>query len=70
MRIYITGDDGIAICLEESTAVSEGEIAVASKDQLHTAPLSGRRRLALWNALPSVEKRRMIDDRNALVDEL
>jgi hypothetical protein len=35
--------------------VSEGEIVVASYEKLHAAPLSGKRLLALWNALPDVE---------------
>ena len=37
---------------------------------MHTAPLSGKRLLALWNALPGVEKRRRVGDREALIDEL
>ena len=32
--------------------MTKGEIAVASKEDLHAAPLSGKRLLALWNALP------------------
>ena len=34
------------------------------------APLSGKRLLALWNALPGVEKRRKVGDRGALIDQL
>ena len=37
---------------------------------MHAAPLSGKRLLALWNALPSVEKRRKVGDRRALIDQL
>jgi hypothetical protein len=55
MRIYIIANDGITLCPEIPTAMTEGEIAVASKEELHAAPLSGKRLLALWNALPSVE---------------
>jgi hypothetical protein len=33
-------------------------------------PLSGKRLLALWNALPGVEKRRKVGDREALIDQL
>jgi hypothetical protein len=36
----------------------------------HAARLSGKRLLALWNALPDVEKRRNIGDRDALIDQL
>jgi hypothetical protein len=70
MRIYIIGNDGITLCREASATANEGEIAVASKEELHTAPLSGKRLLALWNALPGVEKRRKVGDREALIDEL
>ena len=70
MRIYIIGHDGIALCREAPATVSDGEIVVASKEELHAAPLSGKRLLALWNALPSVEKRRKIGDRAALIDQL
>ena len=57
MRIYIIGNDGITLCREAPATVNEGEIAVASNEELHAAPLSGKRLLALWNALPGVEKR-------------
>jgi len=70
MRIYIIGNDGLTLCREAPAKVNEGEIAVASIEELHTAPLSGKRLLALWNALPGVEKRRKVGDREALIDEL
>ena len=57
MRIYIIGNDGITLSREAPAALNESEIAVASKEELHAAPLSGKRLLALWNALPGVEKR-------------
>ena len=43
MRIYIIGNDGITLCRAAPAAVNEGEIAVASNEELHTASLSGRR---------------------------
>ena len=52
MRIYIIGNDGITLCREARATLSDDEVAVASKEQLHAAPLSGKRLLALWNALP------------------
>jgi hypothetical protein len=52
MRIYIIANDGITLCPEMPAAMTEGEIAVTSKEQLHAAPLNGKRLLALWNALP------------------
>ena len=66
MRIYIIGNDGITLCREAPATVSDGEIAVASKEELHAAPLSGKRLLALWNALPGAEKRKKVGDRDAL----
>jgi hypothetical protein len=68
MRIYIIGNDGITLCREAPATVDDGEIAVASNEELHAAPLSGKRLLALWNALPGVEKRRKVGDREALID--
>jgi hypothetical protein len=35
-----------------------------------SAPLNGKRLLALWNALPGVEKRRKVGDRAALIEQL
>ena len=70
MRIYIIGNDGITLCREAPATVDKGEIAVASKEELHAARLSGKRLLALWNALPGVEKRRKVGDREALIDQL
>ena len=52
MRIYIIGNDGITLCREAPATVSDGEIVVASNEELHAARLSGKRLLALWNALP------------------
>src|SRR5271170_5094971 len=70
MRIYIIGIDGITLCSEPPAAVNEGEIVVASNEELHAAQLSGKRLLALWNALPDVEKRRKVGDRDTLIDQL
>src|ERR1700730_3926980 len=70
MRIYIIGDDGITLCREPPAAANKGEIIVASNEELHAVPLSGKRLLALWNALPDIEKRRKVGDRGALIDQL
>src|SRR5271163_2220843 len=70
MRVYIIGNDGIILCREPPAAVNEGEIVVASNEELHAAQLSGKRLLALWNALPGVEKRKKVGDRDALIDQL
>jgi hypothetical protein len=70
MRSYLIGNDGISLCREPPAAVNEGEIVVASKEELHAAALSHKRLLALWNALPNVEKRRKVGVREAMVNEL
>jgi len=70
MPIYIIGNDGVTLCREAPTALNDGEIAVASNEELHAARLSGKRLLALWNALPGVEERRRVGDRDALIDQL
>ena len=70
MRIYIICNDGITLSRETPAALDEGEIAVASNEELHAAPLSGKRLLALWNALPGVAKRKKVGDRAALIDQL
>ena len=70
MRIYIIGNDGITLCRERPTGVNEGEIVIESTEELHAARLSGKRLLALWNALPDVEKRKKVGDRAALIDQL
>ncbi|HEY2539793.1 MAG TPA: DUF3489 domain-containing protein, partial [Stellaceae bacterium] len=70
MRIYIIGDDGITLCREPPAAASEDEIVVASNKELHAARLSSKRLLALWKALPDVEKRRKVGDSDTLIDQL
>jgi hypothetical protein len=70
MRIYIIGNDGITLCRKAPESLNDGEVAVASQKELHVAPLSGKRLLTLWNALPGVEKRRKVGDRGALIDQL
>ncbi|TMJ67029.1 MAG: hypothetical protein E6G83_08770 [Alphaproteobacteria bacterium] len=66
MRTYIVGNDGITLCREPPTAANAG----ASNEELHAGALNGKRLLALWNALPGVEKRRKVGDRGALIDQL
>ena len=56
MRIYIIGSDGIMLCRKAPATLNDGEIAVASNEELLAAPLSAKRLLALWNALPGLEK--------------
>ena len=35
MHIYIVGNDGITLCREAPAAMNEGEIVVASNEELH-----------------------------------
>jgi len=70
MRIYIIGNDGITLCREPPPTIDKGEIAVASREELHAARLSGKRLLALWNALPGVEKQTKVGDRDTLIGQL
>ena len=70
MRIYIIGNDGVALSRQAPGALNKGEIVVASNEELRAAPLSGKQLLALWNALPGVEKRKKVGDRAALIDQL
>ncbi len=37
MRIYIIGSDGITLCRKAPATVNDGEIAVASNEELHAA---------------------------------
>ena len=70
MRIYIIGNEGITLCREPPATVDKGEIAVSSNEELHAARLSGKRLLALWNALPGIEKRTKVGDRKTLIAQL
>src|SRR6201986_4015671 len=70
MRTYIIRNDGIVLCRKVPAKVGDGEIVVASKEELQAAPLNGKRLLALWNALPGVEKRKKLGDRAALIEQL
>ena len=40
MRIYIIGNDGITLCREPPTTVNKGDVAVASREELHAARLT------------------------------
>ena len=37
MRIYIIANDGVTLCREAPATLNEGEIAVASNEELHAA---------------------------------
>jgi hypothetical protein len=52
MRVYIITADGLIISREPPTEPGDGEVLVASLDELRAARLSGKRLLTLWNGLP------------------
>src|SRR6185437_11007684 len=70
MRTYIIGNEGITLSREPPATVDKGETVVASREELHAARLGGKRLLALWNALPGIEKQTKVGDRNTLIDQL
>jgi hypothetical protein len=55
-----------ALCREPPPTIDKGEIAVASREELHAARLSGERLLALWNALLGIDKQTKVGDCNTL----
>ena len=63
---YMIGNDGITLYREKPTAVNTSEIVVASNEEVHAARLSGKRLLALRNALPDIEKVWKVGDRGGL----
>ena len=70
MRIYIIGNDGITLCRETPTAVNEGEIAVASNEELHAARIGGKQLPGAVECFARCRKRRKVGDREALIDQL
>jgi phage terminase large subunit-like protein len=52
MRIYVIGNDGITLCREAPASVTDGEIAVASKEEFHAAPPGEREWFALYQQRP------------------
>jgi len=64
MRIYIIGNDGITLCREPPATVNKGESLLLPQGRSCTPPGSAAKRLlALWNALPGVEKQTKVGDR-------
>src|SRR5215469_8612803 len=66
MRIYIIANDGITLCRDAPATVSDGEIVVASNEELHAARLSGKQLLALWNASTPANPPRRGSSRNSI----
>lgn len=67
MRVYIIHADHVIVSREPPAALSEGEIAVTSLEELHAAPLSGKKLLGLWNKLPGAERLTRVGDREKLL---
>jgi hypothetical protein len=70
MRVYIINADDLIVSREAPVEPGENEIIVASVDELRAARLSGKRLLALWNGLPSVDRLSKLGNREAFVDRL
>src|ERR1700682_2261216 len=70
MRVYFINADRLIVAAEPPMPPREGEIAVASLDELRAARLSGKRLLALWNGLPGVDRLSKVGNREALLDRL
>ena len=70
MRVYIINADRVIVVRQHPAKLSNGEIAVASPDELRAARLTGKRLLALWNGLPGPERLSKIGDRERLLDRL
>ena len=60
MRVYIIGNDGITLCRKAPAAVKDGEIAVASNEELHAAPLSAKRLLRCGTLCPVSKSERRL----------
>jgi hypothetical protein len=60
MRVYIIGNDGITLCRTAPAAVNDGEIAVASNEELRAAPLSGKRLLGCGTLCPMSKSERKL----------
>jgi len=60
MRIYSSAATESRCAARRRRQLNDGEIAVASNEELHAAPLSAKRLLALWNALPVSKSERRL----------
>ena len=63
MRIYIIGSDGITLCRKATATLNDGEIAVASNEELHAAPLSAKRLLALFTGFQLLDSAVVVVER-------
>jgi hypothetical protein len=70
MRVYIINADRVIVVRQHPAELSNGEIAVASLDELRAARLTGKRLLALCNGLPGPERLSKVGDRERLLDRL
>src|ERR1700682_4232523 len=70
MRVYFINADRLIVAAEPPMPPREGEIFVASLDELRAARLSGKRLLALWNGLSGADRLSKVGNREALLDRL
>jgi hypothetical protein len=70
MRIYIINADRVIVVPQYPAELSNGEIVVASLEELRAARLSGKRLLALCNGLPGPDRLSKVGDRERLLERL
>lgn len=70
MRVYIITADQITVSAEEPSELGEGELAVASLEELKAAGLASKRLLSLWNGVPGAERLTKIGNREAFLSRL
>jgi hypothetical protein len=70
MRVYIINADRVIVVPQYPAELSNGEIAIASLEELRAARLTGKRLLALCNGLPGPERLSKVGDRERLLERL
>jgi hypothetical protein len=70
MRVYIINADRVIVVPQYPAELSNGDIAVASLEELRAARLTGKRLLALCNGLPGPERLSKVGDRERLLERL
>jgi hypothetical protein len=70
MRTYIINGDRLIVRGEAPTHPSDNERVVTSLDELHSAQLSSKQLLALWNGMPSGARLGKIGNRAVFIDRL
>jgi hypothetical protein len=70
MRVYVINAGRVVVSREQAGDVSEGDIVVASLEELRAVRLTGKQLLAVWNGLPGAERLTKVGDRENLLEHL